>query len=129
MRDRLQAGKNESADGVDKYAIAQYYENLAKEQYAGNYRPSLNVLDTSRDLANPRLNAELLKGRLEITEHFRYRYGEAHTYWFHTMMRNTFKHVNKYKFNYLLKAFFVYYTLNRYQHYRYVDSVAFLDRS
>ena len=110
----MKAGKNEKSEGYQKFAAAQFYENLTKEQYAGSYRPRLSIFNSSRDALNPFVNAETLRNRLWVIDHYRFRYGAAHTYWVHTFLSKTFKNVNKYKFNYLLKAFLAYNVYSRY---------------
>jgi hypothetical protein len=62
-------------------------ENLTKEQYSGNYRSKLPMLNASRDTLNPVLNAETLKNRLWVIEHYRTLHGIEHAYWPHYLMR------------------------------------------
>jgi hypothetical protein len=83
-------------------------ENLTKEQYSGNYRSKLPMLNASRDTLNPVLNAETLKNRLWVIEHYRTLHGIEHAYWPHYLMRNAGSHLWKYKFNYGIKGFFIY---------------------
>ena len=45
---------------------------------------------------------------MKVIDHYKYRYGEQHTYWVHQMMTKVFRNVNNYKFNYLFKAFLAY---------------------
>ena len=80
-------------------------ENLTKEQYAGQYRPRLSIFNTARDALNPYVNAETLKNRLWVIDHYKFRYGAAHTYWLHTLLSKTAAQLNRYKFNYGIKLF------------------------
>jgi hypothetical protein len=72
------------------------------------------------------VNAETLRNRLWVIDHYRFRYGAAHTYWVHTFLSRALNNVNKYKFNYLLKAFLTYNVYSRYQTYKYVDDMTFM---
>ena len=83
-------------------------ENLTKEQFSGEYRTKLPMLNASRDSLNPALNLETLKNRLWVTEYYRTLNGVEFAYWPHYALRNLGRHVNKYKFNYLLKGFVLY---------------------
>ena len=98
-------------------------ENLTKEQYSGNYRRSINVLSASRDTLNPKLNLETLKSRLWVIDHYRYLHGVEHAHWPHFFMKNLGRHLNKYKFNYLVKTFFVYNFVREIRNYSYVCSI------
>ena len=126
MKSKLKAGKNEKSEGYQKFAAAQFYENLTKEQFAGAYRPRISIFNTSRDALNPYVNAETLKNRLWVIDHYRYRYGSAYTYWVHTLLGNMGRGLNKYKFNYLLKAFLWYQVYSKYQNYKYIDDMTFM---
>jgi hypothetical protein len=101
-------------------------ENLTKEQFSGEYRNKLANINASRDSLNPAINLETLKNRLWVTEHYRLLHGVEHAYWPHYALRNVGLHLNKYKFNYLVKAFFVYQCYRDVQHYRYRNSVSFM---
>jgi hypothetical protein len=125
----LRAGKNEKSEGYQKFAAAQFYENLTKEQYAGAYRPRLSIFNSSRDALNPFVNAETLKNRLWVIDHYRFRYGAAHTYWVHTALSRSFANVNRYKFNYLLKAFLAYNVYSKIQTYNQVDEMTFMSET
>lgn len=129
LKSKLRAGKNEKSEGYQKFAAAQFYENLTKEQYAGSYRPRLSIFNSSRDALNPFVNAETLRNRLWVIDHYRFRYGAAHTYWLHSFLSRSLNKVNKYKFNYLLKAFLAYNVYARYQTYKYVDDMTFMSES
>ena len=63
-----------------------------------------------------------------MIDHYKFRYGASHTYWVHAFLGNLSKNLMKYKFNYALKGFLAYVTYNRYQHYKYIDSIAFLTK-
>ncbi len=103
-----------------------YLENLTKEQYSGNYRNRLPTLNSSKDSLNPAMNLETLKNRLWVAEHYRLLHGVEHAYWPHYTMRNIGLHLNKYKFNYAVKAFFAYQVYREVQNYRYINSVTFI---
>ena len=101
-------------------------ENLTKEQFSGNYRDKLAHLNSSRDTINPSINLENVKNRLWVTEHYRLVRGLEHAYWPHFAIRNVSLHLNKYKFNYAVKAFFAYQVYRDVQNYRYRNSVSFI---
>lgn len=101
-------------------------ENLTKEQFSGNYRSKVPALNASRDTINPAINLETLKNRLWVAEHYRLLHGVEHAYWPHYFIRNLGGHLNKYKFNYAVKAFFAYQVYREIQNYRYINSVSFL---
>ena len=101
-------------------------ENLTKEQYSGEYRNKLLNINASRDTLNPSANLETLKNRLWVTEYYRLLHGVEHAYWPHYTLRNVGADLNKYKFNYLVKAFFVYQCYRDVQHFRYRNNVSFL---
>lgn len=84
------------------------------------------MLNSSRDSLNPAINLETLKNRLWVAEHYRLLHGVEHAYWPHYLMRNVGGHLKKYKFNYAIKAFFIYQVYREVQNYRYTTSVAFL---
>jgi hypothetical protein len=75
------------------------------------------------------VNAETLRNRLWVIDHYRFRYGASHTYWVHTALSRALKRVNTYKFNYLLKAFLAYNIYSRYQTYKYVDDMTFMSEN
>ena len=83
-------------------------ENLTKEQYSGNYRNRLPLLNSSRDSLNPVINLDTLKNRLWVADHYRLLNGIEHAYWPHYTIRNVGCHLWKFKFNYAVKAFFAY---------------------
>lgn len=101
-------------------------ENLTKEQYAGSFRPRLTIFDSSRDALNPMVNTETLRNRLWVIDHYKYRYGANHTFWVHTLLGKAFGNLNRYKFNYAVKAFLLYSAFSKYQNYRYVNEMSFL---
>ena len=61
LRNKLIAGKNEHSGGYQKFATAQFYENLTAEQYSGVVPRQINALSVSKDTLNPMLNANVLK--------------------------------------------------------------------
>lgn len=101
-------------------------ENLTKEQFSGNYRNRLPMLNSSKDSLNPVANLETLKNRLWVTEYYRLLHGVEHAYWPHYTMKNVGNHLFKYKFNYAVKAFFAYQVYREIQNYRYINSVTFI---
>ena len=107
-------------------ALTSYIENLTKEQFSGNYRDKLAHLNSSRDTINPSINLENVKNRLWVTEHYRLVRGLEHAYWPHFVIRNVGLHLNKYKFNYAVKAFFAYQVYRDVQNYSYRNSVSFI---
>jgi hypothetical protein len=99
---------------------------LTKEEYSGNYRKRFSLLSASKDTLNPSLNLETLKNRLWVTEHYRLLHGVEHAHWPHYMMKNVGNHLWKFKFNYGVKAFFIYQVAREVQHYRHLNSVSFM---
>lgn len=121
MHKKLIAGKNQANSGYQKFASAQFYNNLTKEQYAGSVVKSskLGVLSTSRDTLNPLLNTETLKNRLAVIQHYKYLNGVEHAHWPHFALARLGRHLMKYKFNYAVKgfaAYMVYRDIAAYQH-------------
>ena len=115
--------------GYQKFANAQFYENLTKEQFSGNFRNAIAPLNASRDSLNPSVGLEKLKNRLWVAEHYRLLHGIEHAYWPHYTLRNIGGHLNKYKFNYAVKAFFAYQVYREVQNYRYLNQVKFMTTS
>jgi hypothetical protein len=75
---------------------------------------------------NPNVNANILKNRLWVIDHYRYRWGADHTYWVHTALKRMAVNANRYKFNYAAKGFLLYQGYTAYQNYRYVDQMSFM---
>ena len=119
-------GKNERTQGYQQFASAQFYENITREQYNGSFRPRIQAFNQARDALNPHVDATTLKNRLWTIDHYRFRYGADHTYWVHALLRNSSKHLMRYKFNYAAKAFILYQGWAAYQNYCYVDSMSFM---
>jgi hypothetical protein len=115
--------------GYQKFANAQFYENLTKEQFSGNYRDKLAPLSSSQNALNPAASLDIAKNRLWVAEHYRLLHGVEHAYWPHYTMRNVGCHLNKYKFNYIVKAFFAYQVYREVNNYRYLNQVSFLTTS
>ena len=126
LKAKLKAGKNEKSEGYQKFAAAQFYENLTKEQYAGAYRPRLSIFNSAKDALNPAVNTETLRNRLWVIDHYRFRYGAAHTYWLHTLLSKGGAKLYKYKFNYALKAVLAYQVYAHYQTLKRMDEITFL---
>jgi len=126
LKHKLQKGKNESSEGYQKFASAQFYENLTREQFAGAHRPRLTVFNSARDALNPHVNSTTLKNRLWVIDHYKYRYGADHTFWVHSVLRRAGANLNRYKFNYVVKAFLAYQVYSSYKNFRYVDSMSFM---
>ena len=57
---------------------------------------------------NPVANLEALKQRLWVAEHYKYLHGAEIAHWPHFFLKNVGTHLNKYKYNYAVKAFFFY---------------------
>ena len=72
------------------------------------------------------VNTETLRNRLWVIDHCKYRYGANHTFWVHNVLGKTFRHLNKYKFNYGVKAFMLYATVAQYKNYYYVREMSLL---
>jgi hypothetical protein len=102
---------------------------LTKEQYNTHVEPrTLANLSVSRDSLNPALNLTLLKGRLNAIEYYNNRLGVELAHWPHFAMKRLGTHLNKYKFNYLVKGFALYIVYSDVQYYRYMQTQAFLTR-
>ena len=83
----------------------------------------------TRDALNPRVNAEVLRNRLWVIDHYKFRYGAQHTYWVHYSLRNLGRHVWSYKFNYLAKGLLAYNAYRSYAIYQKADSESFMGES
>jgi hypothetical protein len=83
-------------------------------------------LNASRDTLNPAMNLETLKNRLWVAEHYRLQHGVEHAYWPHYTIKNMARHLNKYKLNYGVKAFFAYQVYRDLAHFNHVNSSSFL---
>ena len=130
LKDKLKTGKNEQNEGYQKFAAAQFYENLTKEQYAGSqYLPRLSIFNVTRDALNPRVNAEVLRNRLWVIDHYKFRYGAQHTYWVHYALKNAAKNAWTYKFNYLAKGLLAYNAYRAFASYKQADAENFLTES
>jgi len=106
---------------------AQFYENLTKEQYSGEYRPRVNPLSASRDTLNPLLNAGILKHRIEMIEHFKLANGgHRYQHWPMYFMQKAGKHMRCYGLNYAVKAFAGYLVYNEIQQYRHLHETTFV---
>lgn len=126
LKDKLKTGKNESTDGFQKFASAQFYENITSEQYAGAYRPKLTIFSATRDALNPKVNTTKLRNRLWVIDHYRYRYGAQHTFWLHAAMNKYGTHLWKYKFNYGVKALAAFAVFSSIQTYKLTNEENFL---
>ena len=126
LKDKLKTGKNETSDGYQKFASAQFYENLSSEQYAGAYRPKLTIFSATRDALNPQVNTTKLRNRLWLIDHYRYRYGAQHTFWLHAAMKGLGTKLWKYKFNLGAKACAGYLIYNSYSTYSIANEQTFL---
>ena len=84
------------------------------------------MFNSARDTLNPQLNSELVKNRLWVIDHYKFRYGRDHTYWVNAALRNIFTHVNRFKFNYALKTFFAYQMYLKWSQLRYYEDTMFL---
>ena len=75
---------------------------------------------------NPRVNAEVLRNRLWVIDHYKFRYGAQHTYWVHYALRNLSRHAWTYKFNYLAKGLLAYNAYRSFSGYYKADAESFL---
>ena len=92
---------------------------MTREQFAGSYRPRLQIFNSARDALNPHANAANLRNRLWVIDHYRFRYGAAHHYWVHTALSKIAKNVKTYGANYAVKALIgyqIYSSIQTYQH-------------
>ena len=55
------------------------------------------IFSATRDALNPFLNTESLRNRLWVIDHYKFRYGAAHTYWVHSALQKYFSHLNKFR--------------------------------
>lgn len=85
------------------------------------------AMSVSRDTLNPKMNYELLRSRLATIDFYNTRNGELAN-WPHFAMQRFGTHLNKYKFNYLVKGFFLYIVYKDVQNYRHMQTQAFLTR-
>ena len=83
-------------------------ENLTREQFTGVVPSRLNGLSHSRDTLNPLLNAEVLKERLMMIEHYKNQHGVQYARWPHYYLSRVGSRLYKYKFSYALKGFAAY---------------------
>lgn len=83
----------------------------------------------TRDVLNPKLNAETLRQRLTAIDHFKYRYDPKYTYWLHYVLRNMYKDVKIHKFKYATQGVLLYMIYNQVQTYNKVDSQNFLSET
>ena len=97
-------------------------ENLTREQYAGAIRPRFSMFNSARDALNPHANAETLRNRLWVIDHYRFRYGAAHHYWVHTALSKLARNVRTYGLNYAVKALIGYQIYSSLQTYRHVNN-------
>lgn len=80
---------------------------MTHEQYSSAAREVPSILNVSRDRLNPQLNAQILQSRLAVIESYKLRRGEQFLHWPHHVMNRWGAHLNRYKFNYALKGFFL----------------------
>ena len=98
---------------------------MTKEQYSGVTRPR-GILSASKDTLNPLLNAETLKNRLALIEHYKYQHGVQMAHWPHFALKRAATHLNRYKFNYGVKAFAAYIVYSDIANYRYENEKTFM---
>mmetsp|Transcript_19338 Transcript_19338/g.29643 ORF Transcript_19338/g.29643 Transcript_19338/m.29643 type:complete len:125 (-) Transcript_19338:31-405(-) len=98
---------------------------MSTEYFAGASR-GLQVFSSSKDALNPKLNADVLRGRLETIEYYKFRYGKAHRFWLHTYINRVASQLWKYKFNYAVKGFLAFLVYQKYTNYQYMSSVSLL---
>ena len=80
----------------------------------------------TRDALNPRVNAEVLRNRLWVIDHYKFRYGAQHTFWVHYGLRNLARHAWTYKLNYLAKGLLAYNVYRSFATYHKADAENFL---
>lgn len=69
---------------------------------------------------------ENLKNRLWVAQYYKNLHGEEFANWPHYFLRNSLKHLNKYKLNYAFKAFVAYHMYRDIQAYRYGKKTTFM---
>ena len=125
LKDKLREGSNQT-EGHDKFIQGQYYENLTREQYSRNFRTDLKYLSPARDALNPKMNLELLKQRLAQMERIEAQIPAKYRFWPRHLMDKYGAHLNKYKFNYLVKAFLAYNLYREFMNANHLHRVSFL---
>ena len=81
----------------------------------------------SRDSMNPLLNVETLRNRLAVIEHYKNIRGEKLGHqWTHHAMNNALRHLNRYKFNYGIKAFAAYVVYRDFAHMKHLKQRMFI---
>ena len=75
---------------------------------------------------NPLLNAETLKQRLQVIEHYKMQHGLQYARWPHFFLGNVGRQLYKYKFNYGVKAFAAYLLYRDVQNARYWNDTVIL---
>ena len=98
---------------------------MTKEQYSGVTRPR-GVLSATQDTLNPLLNAQTLKNRLALIEHYKYQHGVEMAHWPHFAMKRAARHLYRYKFNYGVKAFAAYIVYSDYADYKHQQQRTFM---
>ena len=86
----------------------------------------MSIFNSSRDALNPFVNAETLRNRLWVIDHYRFRYGAQHTYWMHSLLGKAGNKLFKYKFNYALKGLLAYQVYAHYQTLKRMDEITYL---
>jgi hypothetical protein len=81
-----------------------FIENMTREQYTHNARPTISGQNVSRQTLNPKASLDALKKRLAQTEHYKNKVSHEIAHWpYHAMDRVGHK-LWRYKFNYAIKA-------------------------
>ena len=69
---------------------------------------------------------DTLKNRLWVANYYRYLHGVEFAHWPHFVMQKSARQLNKYKFNYAVKAFFAYTVYREVQAFRHNNRISFM---
>jgi hypothetical protein len=83
------------------------------------------MLSASRDTLNPLLNANNLKARIDLIEHYKQVHGK-HAFWPHYFMQRVATHFMKFKFNYAVKGFATYLVWREVALYKHLKATSFM---
>ena len=126
LTQKLKAGRNEAAHGFDKYMTAKFYKNLTQSQYQGALAPQNTLKAAARDSLNPVANLNRMKQRLAATEAIAARYSPQQLNWVKFALEKAGKKVWTYKFNYLVKAVFLFRFYAEIRHYNHMNKTSIL---
>ena len=108
LSQKLQAGKNERQHGYEKYMTAKFYKNLTQSQYQGSITDTDTMKAVSENSLNPAANLARMKLRLSQTQAIAARYTPEQANWVRYALERVGNKVWRFKFNYLIKFFFIY---------------------